>query len=570
MKPRVSADLWIERARNLDLEWVANTPRRNDEKTAVRCLRCGHCWEVFPANVAKGRRSCEPCARASSRVSANEWIARLKAGNATWTDGTPRNNSDKSRPAKCDLCSQIWKVDPRKAEFGHPRCPSRSSDPAIPGDVWVTRAKSVGIEWIEIPTRSKEPTRARCLACQFEWEPRPDNIRSGSGCPKCSAQRVAKNGTKKVTDEEWEQRAAFAEVKWVKGTPQSSTSKTLVECLKCSYQWSPLPSNLKKGSGCPACARNVPLSQETWDARALEVKVKWLEPVRSRHGKFRAACLTCGYEWRIEAGAVANGSGCPECGSETRRKGRLLDSQIWIERAENAHLEWIELPENNQIKKPIACKVCNYEWMVIPGTIASGAGCPVCSGVLVSSETWHQRAQAAGIEWLEVPTSARRPTKARCIKCGLIWSPNPDGVSKGSGCPDCAETGYKIGQPGLFYLIERTSGKGRPARKIGITNTSSSSIRLALWKRQGFVVKVKLTHDNGQLILQLEQNLLKWLRNDLGLSPYLDKEEMPKGGETETFSPDEPTEKILLERIETEFQKLLSESGPDQGLSDSI
>lgn len=570
MKPRVTDQVWIERARNLELEWVFNTPKRNDEKTTIRCLRCGHTWDVFPANVAKGRRSCEPCAGASSRVSDHDWIARLKTGNATWTDGTPKNNSDKSRTARCNLCSQFWKVDPRKAEQGHPRCPGRVSVPAIEADEWVARAAAVGVEWIEIPTKSKEPTMARCLKCRFEWSPRPDNIRSGSGCPQCSKHRVAKNAGKKVTPEEWGRRAALAEVKWVNGTPETSTSKTPVECLKCSYRWSPWPNNLKKGSGCPACARNIPVSQETWDERALKVQVKWLEPVRSRHGKYRAVCLTCDYEWRTEAGAVANGSGCPECGSEFRRKGRLLDSQIWIDRAKSAGLKWIELPDNNSNKRRISCTTCNYEWMVIPGTVASGAGCPVCSGVIVQPETWHQRASAAGLEWLELPSSARKPTKARCLRCGLIWSPNPDGVSKGSGCPDCAETGYKLGQPGLFYFVERTSDYGRPARKIGITNTSSSSIRLALWKRQGFEVKAKLTHENGELILQLEQILLKWLRNDLGLPPHLDKEEMPKGGETETFSPDEPSEKDFLEKMNKEFQRLVSEGERNHRQSGSI
>jgi predicted Zn-ribbon and HTH transcriptional regulator len=238
------------------------------------------------------------------------------------------------------------------------------------------------------------------------------------------------------------------------------------------------------------------------------------------------------------------------------RKSRHLGAVIWQERAAKKGLTWLEIPTNNSIKKLIRCKKCNYEWKTIPSSIQSGSGCPVCSGVLVEDGIWAARAAAANIRWLKIPTSARKPTPAECLNCGLVWKANPGGITSGSGCPDCAETGYKVGQPGLFYLVERNSRQGRAARKIGITNISSSKVRLTLWKKQGFVLKLQKTHMDGRLILQLEQNLLKWLRHDLKLPQYLDKEEMPKGGATETFSSDEPSELTLLKKIEEEYQLL--------------
>jgi hypothetical protein len=147
------------------------------------------------------------------------------------------------------------------------------------------------------------------------------------------------------------------------------------------------------------------------------------------------------------------------------------------------------------------------------------------------------------------------------MKCGLIWKANPSAVTSGSGCPDCAETGYKVGQPGLFYFVERSTSKGRAARKIGITNVASAKTRLALWRRQGFELVSQRTHENGQLILNLEQSVLSWIRFDLKIPPLLDKEEMPRGGSTETFSPDEPSEFELLKRIESEYLRLCDEFG---------
>ncbi|BAU99983.1 hypothetical protein AUMI_114410 [Aurantimicrobium minutum] len=43
------------------------------------------------------------------------------------------------------------------------------------------------------------------------------------------------------------------------------------------------------------------------------------------------------------------------------------------------------------------------------------------------------------------------------------------------------------------------------------------------------------------------------------LPPYLDKEEMPKGGETETFSPDEPSDFILIQQIDFFLDQIIEE-----------
>ena len=548
--------MWMERAAQLNLQWVANTPRRNDEKTLVRCLDCGNEWMVTPANIAKGRKSCEPCARQLSRISTQEWKARLSAVRAEWVGETPDNNSDKSKVAKCLVCGGQWNVDPRRISKGHPRCSGKLPKVTISESEWLNRAAKAGIEWLEMPTRSKVQTGARCLKCGHRWKPIPDNIRGGSGCPKCALKSSSPTKGVKITPEEWGRRASLLGLKWRDSTPLNAHTKSPIMCLRCGHEWLVWPTGISKGASCPSCAQNARLPQAVWDERASKVGLKWLEPVSGRHAKVSAICLACGHSWSPDAGAVAMGAGCPICSEEKRRQFRLLGDEVWERRADDAGLAWLELPDNNATKKRIRCKKCSYEWSVIPQTIASGAGCPVCSGVFVEPDTWMARALAVGVEWLEIPTSARRPTRAKCLKCGLIWKANPGGITSGSGCPDCAETGYKVGQPGLFYLVERTSGVGRPARKIGITNIESSKVRLSLWRKQGFVLRWQKTHTNGQVILDLETNMLRWLRYEMGLPQYLDKEEMPKGGATETFSPDEPDELTLIEWIEAEFLRL--------------
>ena len=503
MQHVVPASEWHDRARALNLEWVKDTPRRNDIPTLVRCLDCGSEWLVQPANIARGRKSCSKCANASARVSAAEWISRLTIGNAEWVEGTPETNNDQSKLAKCLVCNQIWTVRPRNATKGHPYCKGKLNKQKLVGTTWQERAKKVNLRRLEEPKSSKSKTPAECLVCGELFSPTPSNVTSGSGCPKCSR----KNG---------------------RVIPRPNA-----------------PTNKGKGQ--------LKITQREWGERASKLNIVWLEDVSSRHTKTQARCLTCGHEWLANPGSITQGSGCPKCKNLARNLERRISPEIWQLRAGEQNLVWLEEPENNSTKKKIQCQTCHFEWAARPDLIQRGVGCPKCSGTLVEEKDWLERASSVGLRWLELPKGSRTPTKAECLTCGLVWKTNPGAVATGTGCPDCAETGYKVGQPGLFYWVERDNSHGRAARKIGITNVASSKVRLSLWRRQGFSLVRQITHENGAIILRLEQDLLRWLRHDLAIPQYLDPEEMPKGGATETLPRDLPSDFVLNAKIDEVF-----------------
>ena len=503
MQRVVPASEWHDRASALNLEWVKDTPRRNDIPTLVRCLDCGSEWLVQPANVARGRKSCAKCARASARVSDAEWISRLAAGNAEWVESTPETNNDTSKLAKCLICNQVWPVRPRTATKGHPRCKGKGSKQKLDTSTWQERAKKVKLRWLEEPQSSKSKTSAECMLCGEIFSPTPSNVTSVSGCPRCSR----KNGR--------------------------------------------LTQKVKEGSN-PGSGQ-LKITQQEWVDRAAKLNIEWLEDVASRHTKTKAQCRTCNHVWFANPGTISKGSGCPKCKNLSRNLARRISPEIWQMRAGEQNLVWIENPENNMMKKKIRCQSCNYIWAARPDLIQRGVGCPKCSGTLVEAKDWLERADAVGIRWLDLPRGSRTPTKAECLTCGLVWKTNPGAVSTGTGCPDCAETGYNVGQPGLFYWVERDNSYGRAARKIGITNVSSSRVRLSVWRRQGFSVVREVTHENGAIILRLEQELLNWLRHDLAIPQYLDPEEMPKGGATETLPRDLPSDEILSQKIDETF-----------------
>ena len=556
MAKRLGDEEWKIRASNLGLEWVDRPPRRNDIPTLIRCLTCGNTWPIQPAGLAKGR-GCDACHRKSTRVGHEEWLVRIQALNATWVSGTPETLADTSKVAKCLLCEETWIVNPRKlyGYSGHPRCKAKSKPPAISFPEWQRRAKKVDVEWLSEPHNSKVPTPARCLLCGHNWSPTPSNISGGSRCPKCA---LVKNpgSSGRVTITEWKRRANVAGVEWYPEPPAKASAKTQVRCLKCSHVWIVLPNNISKGHGCPSCAGNAPLNQSEWDIRAANAGLEWLDEVKGRHQKATARCLQCKFTWKVDAGQVAQGAGCPECGAKKAQRSRSITEDVWKERAKNRNLEWLETPRNNSTKRGIRCLKCGHEWKVTPQNVSSGSGCPQCAGTVVSEDTWNKRASSVGIMWLTIPNDSRKPTPAKCLTCKIEWNAIPDSVGRGSGCPNCAVTGYKMGEPGIFYFIERDNRKGRAARKIGISNTKSFPTRLALWKSQGFMLIFQVEDQDGAIIQSLEKNMISWLRDEIGLGQYLDKEEMPRGGSSETFAPENPSNQEIMNVISEKLSDL--------------
>jgi len=128
-----------------------------------------------------------------------------------------------------------------------------------------------------------------------------------------------------------------------------------------------------------------------------------------------------------------------------------------------------------------------------------------------------------------------------------------------TGCPNCANFGFKKSEPAVFYLVERDESElFRAARKVGISNLKSSKTRLRHWSYQGFSTVFTVSHPSGALIADLEKVILEdWIRADLGLGQHLSSDEIV-GGFTETFAPNSPTNAEVVEKINQVFAELKS------------
>ena len=561
MAKRLPQAVWDERGKRAGLEWLGPVGR-NDEEVLARCLSCGDESLRSPARVAKGQ-GCAKCAYKKNRVNESRWQQFATELWFEWLDGYPETLDDRSKIGRCTLCGSTWPVTPRALYrgSGHPRCPTKISNTGqrVSFEEWQERAHVQGLKFLEEPKNSKSPTLARCLSCGHEWKPRPINVSHlGSGCPRCRVSVGATKAQRSKARSQAERMARYVSdanalgVEWIGEPPRKLSTKHRAKCSNCGHVWEPWVSNvITKKTGCPVCARNVSIPQVEWDRRAAEVGLRWSGPVKARHKKTSAKCVKCGNEQEHLPGKVASGHGCGRCGAQKSALNRRMGSDTWKQRARERNLQWLELPGNNSEKRSIECLECGHIWELAPVSLR---GCPVCTGNYVSNEEWKRRASAKSLRWIAEPTNSRRKSPIECLACGLAWETTPGSLSSGTGCPDCAETGFKQGKPAFLYFIQDPQ---RGARKIGISNEDPRDTRLSAHRRNGFSeVRLILSHHLGHVIAELESRAMAWIRVDQGLPQFLGKEDMPQRGWTETFGPEGPSNAEVVSKLEDLAEEL--------------
>jgi hypothetical protein len=74
--------------------------------------------------------------------------------------------------------------------------------------------------------------------------------------------------------------------------------------------------------------------------------------------------------------------------------------------------------------------------------------------------------------------------------------------------------------------------------------------RLTRHEKLGWNVYAVKDLDTGEEAYELEEAVLDWLRNDLGLTRYLLSEQMPQGGHTETVDASEIDLSAIWAKVE--------------------
>ena len=119
-------------------------------------------------------------------------------------------------------------------------------------------------------------------------------------------------------------------------------------------------------------------------------------------------------------------------------------------------------------------------------------------------------------------------------------------MTAGHGCFYCKRHGEGFARDRAAFVYVAKHAQWH-ALKIGVAGVDSS--RLQHLTSQGWEIAYRHRVPTGSHALEVERQVLDHVRVTLGSGPYLSREQMPRGGHTETIDPDAVSVTALVERV---------------------
>jgi hypothetical protein len=414
----------------------------------------------------------------------------------------------------------------------------------VTGSVAVDAARRVGLTPAEAyPGNDKAPWRHRC-GCGAEVSVNYNKILASlrakrvRTCTPCSYRLRGEN--RKLTQDD--ARARMIEAGAVPLEPYVRSDlpwRSL--CLRCKREVHPSLSSAQAQGPCGYCGGNRSDLDEVY-ARMDAADLIPLEPFPGVDHPWRCRCRTCGKEPTPRYGDMKykGQGGCKYCA------GVAVDPTEAFQIMLDAGLQPLSpYPGGNKTDWPCVCLACGRRVSPRYNTIQQGIGqgCEPCGKVRgglkrrVPEENAMAIMFAAGLTPLVAYPGAMKPWKSRCV-CGATTHPSLHNVqartTDDQGCRAC-RVYFDLDLPGSLYLVVSTAHK---AIKIGIMKTGSA--RLDEHRREGWLPYtldgVACVWDVASLrdAYLVEQQVLTWWREDLGVLPAVGPLEMRQKGATET------------------------------------
>ena len=355
------------------------------------------------------------------------------------------------------------------------------------------------------------------------------------------------------------------------------------------HTWQATPGHRARGQGCPICAgRYVHEGFNDLQSQRPDIARQWDEEL---NGELRPSSILVGshmkaywrcsrdprHSWAASVSSRVRGNGCPICSNQLTVSGindlatkyPNLISQ-WDSK-KNTNLDPTKLSPGSTKKVWWRCpNFDDHHWVAsISSRTRIGSACPICANLQVKpgfndlatkrpdvSGTWHPTKNLDVTPKQVVPgTNSLFWWQCPSVQ-DHIWRASVKNRCKGKGCPDCTPAGYTASKTGHLYALKHPV---LSAKKIGITNSPRGEGRLLSFERNGWLILKVWSSDNGIVAQAAETRLLRWIRQERSLPPFLSKSEMPRtGGWSETFSDEGLSDRELIEACASVFDEELA------------
>lgn len=132
------------------------------------------------------------------------------------------------------------------------------------------------------------------------------------------------------------------------------------------------------------------------------------------------------------------GRGCAYC---AKRKRKTQDEYVQELSIKKPNIQVLGQYVSLKTKILHKCKICNYEWEVIPDNLLNRKNsCPNCGKrVKLTNDDFLNRVREINKDIIPLNEYVNyvHKIKFQCQKCGNVWYAKPGNVLNGKGCPKC-------------------------------------------------------------------------------------------------------------------------------------
>jgi recombinational DNA repair protein (RecF pathway) len=509
-----------------------------------RCVNCDSLVAPRLSGILQGQGGCTKCgiaARAEKRKISQSEANRI-AKKLMLEPLEPYKTSANKWKCKCNRCGDI--VYPRlntlrRAVYGCSKCAGKIVDISSAREKML---KAGLTPLVAYPGRTDKGWLCKCNKCGREVSPSYSSIKNGQGgCIWCAGKKV-------------DPVIAIAELKKKGLQPlepfTSAQTKWKSKCLRCNRTIHVTYKAVSNQSGgCPFCAPNY-VNRSRINEVVRKAGFKPLEPYKNASNKWRVIHIKCGREIKITYDSIRGGHSCKYCA------GLFIESN-------DAESYMLEAGIKPLIKYPGAkypwkskCLTCNRTiYPQLSSVKNRNSGCEYCTGHKVDIKDAKATMKSADLLPLEEFKSSKSPWKCKCLKCQREVSPSYSSIRNGQGgCRYCADWGIDYTGPGFIYLMENRTYE---TFKLGIGGVKDSRgrDRIRQHEKHGWKLLKKLSFEVTDDAFMVEQEVLKWVREDKGLPIYLSELEMPQGGYTETVNAGEISSHEIWNKVLKETKK---------------
>ena len=156
------------------------------------CLVCGHKWTGTPTNLLRnhGCPNCYNTSKIKPKEEVYDFIEKEMLYVLLLDDFTLRIDEIK---AYCTLCNYEWITTPSELMQGKGcyYCGKKSTGEKLrfTNEQFLEKLKEINpyIQPLEEYKTSRDRLLVKCLICGYEWNPKPNSLFNGHGCPNCSS-----------------------------------------------------------------------------------------------------------------------------------------------------------------------------------------------------------------------------------------------------------------------------------------------------------------------------------------------------------------------------------------------